>query len=123
VDELNAMLASLGDSGAAGSSASLRATGTGAVVQDSQRRVREALLAKREAASKRLAASVAALENVRLDLLRLKAGVGTVDQLTSDLSAARELQQEIERRIEARVEVEEALAPGGPAAEPGEGRA
>jgi serine/threonine-protein kinase len=109
VDELNAMLAGLGDTASASTSASLRTAGAGAVVQDNQQRLRVELLAKREAASRRLAASVAALENIRLDLLRLKAGVGTVDQLTADLSAAQELQEEIERRIEATREVEAAL--------------
>jgi len=118
VDEMNAMLAGLGDAARTTTSASLRAAGAGAAVQDSQEKLRGELLAKRDAASKRLAASVAALENIRLDLLRLKAGVGTVDQLTSDLSAARELEGEIERRIEAHAEVERALAgsrdSGGP---------
>jgi hypothetical protein len=53
--------------------------------------------------------AVAALENIRLDLLRLKAGVGTVDQLTADLNAARDLQHEIDLAVEANREVEEAL--------------
>ena len=66
---------------------------------------------KRDQAAQRLAVSVAALENIRLDLLRLKAGVGTVDQLTADLDAARDLQAEIALAIEARREVEAALKP------------
>ena len=115
VDELNAMLADLGEPAATAHSTSLRSTDSGATVRTAQQKLRDELLAKRQTASTRLAASVAALENIRLDLLRLKAGVGTVDQLTGDLSAAREIEQEIERRIEAKVEVEEALAGGRPA--------
>ena len=62
-------------------------------------------MAQRDLAAKRMAAAVAALENVRLDLLRLKAGVGTVDELSADLSAARDIQQDIERAIESQGEV------------------
>ena len=58
-----------------------------------------------------LSVMVAALENIRLDLLRLKAGVGTADQLTADFNAARDLQAEIEIAVEANREVEAALRP------------
>ncbi len=78
---------------------------------DQRTQLRADLTAQRERAVQRLAVSVAALENIRLDLLRLKAGVGTVDQLTADLDAARDLQAEIDLAIESRREVEAALRP------------
>jgi hypothetical protein len=111
VDELNAMIAGLGDEALSAQSATLRENQAGAVVLDQRTRLRADLIAKREQAAQRLAVSVAALENIRLDLLRLKSGVGTVDQLTADLDAARDLQAEIALAIEARREVEAALRP------------
>ena len=110
-DELNAMIAGLGDEAPLARSTSLRESPAGAVVADQRARLRADLTAKRERAVQRLAVSVAALDNIRLDLLRLKAGVGTVDQLTADLDAARELQAEIDRAIESQREVEAALRP------------
>ena len=111
VDELNAMIAGLGDEALLAHSTSLRESPAGAVVKDQQTQLRADLIARREQAAQRLAVSVAALENIRLDLLRLKAGVGTVDQLTTDLDAARDLQAEIDLAIESRREVEAVLRP------------
>ncbi|HWO89317.1 MAG TPA: protein kinase [Gemmatimonadales bacterium] len=109
VEELNAMLATA-EAGAAQESASLRsAEGAAVIVAGERSRVREQLTAERDAAQKRLAASVAALENVRLDLLRLKAGVGSLDELSADLAAARDVQEELARAIEAREAVESEL--------------
>jgi serine/threonine-protein kinase len=109
VDELNTMIAGLGDEALSAQSASLKESGAGAVVEGQRGQLRTELTSKRDQASQRLAVSVAALENLRLDLLRLKAGVGTVDQLTADLNAARDLQREIEIAVEAHREVEAAL--------------
>jgi hypothetical protein len=58
--------------------------------------------ARRDAATRR-ASAVAALENVRLQLLRLRTGLGSPANLTADLEAARE----IERQINAVIEVNE----------------
>ena len=44
----------------------------------------------------RLASSVAAIENIRLDLLRLQSGIDCADELTEDLKRARALQEEID---------------------------
>jgi serine/threonine-protein kinase len=117
VEELNAMIAGLGDEALSAQSATLRETPAGAVAHDQRSKLRADLIAKREQAAQRLAVSVAALENIRLDLLRLKSGVGTVDQLTADLDAARDLQAEIQLAIESRREVEAALRPGRGAAD------
>ncbi len=109
VDELGAAIGGLGAEGTAGKSSTLARSEAGAVVADHQAKLRADLDATRDAAAKRLAASVAALENLRLDLLRLKAGVGSVDELSADLAAARDLQAEIDLAIQARREVDDAL--------------
>jgi serine/threonine-protein kinase len=109
VEELNAMIAGVGDQALSAQSSSLRESSAGAALGDERERLRTELSAKRDQAALRLSTSVAALENIRLDLLRLKAGVGTVDQLTADLSAARDLGHEIDLAVEANREVEAAL--------------
>src|SRR4029077_10505568 len=105
-NELNAMIADVGDPARV------------MQAEDQRAKLRSELEAKRDQASQRLATTVAALENIRLDLLRLKAGVGTVDQLTADLAVARDVHREIEFAVEARQEVEAALR-SGPRSSPG----
>ena len=68
------------------------------------------LRAAQSTAQRRLSDAVAALENIRLDLLRLRGGVGTVESITADLAAARELGVETERLLAAQREVDAALA-------------
>jgi eukaryotic-like serine/threonine-protein kinase len=117
VDELDALIAGAGDETAAAHSTSLRrGGGPGAAgVADARERLRAELDAAREAAAQRLAASVAALENIRLDLLRLTAGAGTVDQLSADLAAAGDIAAEVDAALEGRREVEGLLGPGSDA--------
>ncbi len=74
------------------------------------------LEARRGTASKHLAESVAALEGVRLDLLRLHAGAGDLAPLTTLLDAARLLGEDVSRLAEARREADGAPAPRLPAA-------
>jgi hypothetical protein len=50
--------------------------------------------------NERLAAAVAALETIRLDLLRLHAAAGTPGDLTRDIEAAKRLSDEIGARVE-----------------------
>ena len=69
--------------------------------------VRE-LEAAREAAAARLAMAVTALENLRLDLLRLRAGVGSAGDLTTSLEAARRVGD----LVSAELEIRELLGPG-----------
>ncbi|HEU5219468.1 MAG TPA: hypothetical protein VFU23_12485, partial [Gemmatimonadales bacterium] len=57
----------------------------------------------------RLASTLAAMESVRLDLLRLKAGAGTPDDLTADLESARKVGERIEGLLDALREVEAGL--------------
>lgn len=70
------------------------------------------LSAAKEAAQRRLAEVVAALETIRLDLLRLRAGAGSVESLTADLTAAREIDEQTNRLLAGHREVEEALRRG-----------
>jgi eukaryotic-like serine/threonine-protein kinase len=64
---------------------------------------------ERDLVQQRLRDAVAALETIRLNLLRLHAGTGTVQSLTTDLGLARELARDIGRQVEGYREVEEAL--------------
>jgi hypothetical protein len=67
------------------------------------------------ASRQRLGDAVAALEVIRLDLLRLRAGGGgaTFDGITADLSAARELSLATDRLLDATGEVEQLLGTSG----------
>jgi len=67
------------------------------------------LSAERDLVQQRLKDAVAALETIRLNLLRLHAGTGSVQSLTTDLGLAREVAQSISRQIEGFREVESAL--------------
>ena len=113
VDELNEALASLGRDGVTGRSTALSRGGddTRAAMADQREKVRADLSATRDGVAKRLATSVAALENIRLDLLRLTAGVGTVDQISADLTAARQVGADVDAMLAGRREVETLLAP------------
>jgi hypothetical protein len=57
----------------------------------------------------RMSDVVTALETIRLDLLRLQAGVGSVEHITLDLAAAAEVGVEADRLVAGRREVEAAL--------------
>ena len=72
----------------------------------------EVLEARRAAASKHLADSVAALEGIRLDLLRLHAGANDLAPLTTLIDAARVLGEDLNRLAEAQQEVDKATVPG-----------
>jgi hypothetical protein len=57
----------------------------------------------------RLAETVAALENLRLALLKLRAGTGTLGDLTTWLERAREIGDYVDRRVAAEGEVRSLL--------------
>jgi serine/threonine-protein kinase len=71
----------------------------------------DALAARREAAAARLADSVAALEGLRLDLLRLHAGSSDLAPLTTLMHDARLLSEEVSRLASAQREADEATMP------------
>lgn len=54
----------------------------------------------------RLEQAVAALETIRLDLLRLQAGVGSAEDLTVDLEAAEAINQAVNAELSGRAEVD-----------------
>jgi serine/threonine-protein kinase len=60
----------------------------------------------REVARTRLADAVAALEGIRLNLLRLTAGTGSVEGLTTDLANAKDVSEEVGRLLAAHGEIE-----------------
>jgi hypothetical protein len=66
----------------------------------------EVLAARREAAKAQLAESVAALECIRLDLLRLHANAGDLAPLTTLMDAARLIGEDLSRLAEAHREAE-----------------
>jgi eukaryotic-like serine/threonine-protein kinase len=72
----------------------------------------EALAARREAASVHLGESVAALEGIRLDLLRLHANASDLAPLTTLMEAARRIGEDMSRLAEAQREVESAAGKG-----------
>ncbi len=67
------------------------------------------LQAERDLVQRRLKDAVAALETIRLNLLRLHAGAGSIQSLTTDLTLAREAAQEVELLLEAHREIDEVL--------------
>ncbi|MDB4884430.1 MAG: protein kinase [Gemmatimonadetes bacterium] len=76
----------------------------------------DVLDARRGEASAHLAESVAALETIRLDLLRLHAGAGDLAPLTTLIDAARLLGEDVSRLADARREADGAAAPRLPGA-------
>ena len=67
------------------------------------------LSAERDLVQQRLKDAVAALETIRLNLLRLHAGTGTVQSLTTDLGLAREIAAEISAQVDGYRAVEREL--------------
>jgi serine/threonine-protein kinase len=73
-------------------------------------RLRVDLRSLRERAGERLAATVAALENIRLDLLRLQLGDGRVESVTTSLLAAQDVALDLSNYVSAAREVERAIS-------------
>jgi hypothetical protein len=63
----------------------------------------------RDEARQRLAESVAALENLRVDLLRLRAGTAKLESVTTKLGKARDIAEQVDRLLEGQLEVEKLL--------------
>ena len=74
-------------------------------------RIRTELAAERDLVQLRLREAVAALETIRLGLLRLHAGTATVQSLTTDLGLAAQVAKEVDRLLDGRREVERLLRP------------
>ncbi|MEE8117692.1 MAG: hypothetical protein V3T28_11330, partial [Gemmatimonadales bacterium] len=69
-------------------------------------------LRERGVTGKQLTATVAALENVRIALLRLRAGTGSVEDLTLYLERARGIGEAVDRQLEGRRDVDRLLKDG-----------
>ncbi|HKE90586.1 MAG TPA: protein kinase [Gemmatimonadales bacterium] len=78
-------------------------------IKEKRDRVVNDLENERELVQRRLKDAVAALETIRLNLLKLHAGAGSVQSLTTDLTLAREAAQEVELLLQAHKEIEDAL--------------
>ncbi|MFL5580282.1 MAG: protein kinase domain-containing protein [Gemmatimonadaceae bacterium] len=68
-------------------------------------RVVEDMRGARDAAAARLTTVLAALEGIRLDLLRLKAGAAGPESITATLDAARRFGEDVDRAVEASAQV------------------
>lgn len=66
----------------------------------------------REDLEGRLERTVSALEGIRLELLRLKVGEGSIEGLTTQLGLAAEVSDQVRRLVDARAEVDRTLARG-----------
>jgi serine/threonine-protein kinase len=97
IAEMEAVLAEIGDDDPTLPSAQERA------------QVRANVELTRGQAQQKLKEAVAALETIRLGLLRMHAGSGTVESLTMELEAARELSGDMEGLLEGHQEVERIL--------------
>jgi eukaryotic-like serine/threonine-protein kinase len=83
--------------------------GTESLIDEERTRVADDLRAARQLAAERLATTVAALENIRLDLLRLQMGSAGLDSVTASLDAARAIGDRIAESLAAQAAVEQLL--------------
>jgi serine/threonine-protein kinase len=97
VTEMEAILAEIGDDDPLRPSAKERA------------RVRENVEATRAEAQEKLQKAVAALETIRLGLLYMHAGTGTVESLTMELETAKDLSSDMDNLLAGHREVERIL--------------
>jgi serine/threonine-protein kinase len=79
------------------------------VMADAEDEALAAARGERDAVRGRMQRTVAALESIRLNLLRLHAGSGTVESVTTDLGLAFEAAKEVDQLLEARHEVDDLL--------------
>lgn len=70
----------------------------------------EPVRARRDELKTKLSDAVGALETIRLNLLRLHAGTGSVEGLTTHIAIAAEVSADVQRLLEAKDEVERKLA-------------
>jgi len=85
---------------------------------DERARVADELRNTRTTAAQRLATTVAALESIRLDLLRLQMGAAGIESVTASLDAARTIGDRIAESLAAQAAVEALLR--DPSASPGD---
>ena len=108
LEELHDALAGIGTAPAAAGGGGGRG-GEGDAVAVRHDRIVTDLVAERDRVQQRLGDAVKALETIRLNLLRLRAGSGSVQSLTTDLGLAREVASEINLLLEGHQEIERDL--------------
>jgi serine/threonine-protein kinase len=113
IEELNGMLFDIGGEGDSGFSKRAASVVSNPDLRVQRDQVKDDLERARDGAQVRLQDAVASLETIRLGLLRLHAGSGTVGGITQDLTNASEIAGDIERLLEGRSEVEAALKGAG----------
>jgi len=99
VDDLDGVLAEIGET----------REGVGADAERADLRAR--VERTRDEARARMTDAISALEKIRLGLLRLHAGDGTVESLTMELGSASALSEAIERLLTGQREVKRLLRP------------
>ncbi len=110
VEELNATLAEIrGDRSESRSLEGAVLPGAGSSVADQRRKLENDVRSARDATQQRLSDAVAALETIRLGLLRMQAGSGSVESLTGDVAVARNVAEDIDRLLEGQREVDKLL--------------
>ena len=90
--------------------------GGDALVDEERSGVADSLRGARSLAAERLSATVTAIENIRLDLLRLQIGSAGIESVTASLDAARMIGDRIRDSVDAQAEVEDLLRRPGPSA-------
>jgi tRNA A-37 threonylcarbamoyl transferase component Bud32 len=88
--------------------------GAETLVGDERARVADELRGTRATAVQRLATTVAALESIRLDLLRLQMGASGIESVTASLEAARSIGDRIAESLAAQAAVEALLREPSP---------
>jgi serine/threonine-protein kinase len=83
---------------------------SGAAPHERRDRILAELQQERDLVQQRLGEAVAALETIRLGLLRLHAGTATVQSLTTDLGLARRVAKDVDQLLDGHREVERLLA-------------
>jgi hypothetical protein len=116
IEELDGMLFDIGGAGEAGLIANVPAGGSQPDITEHRDQLADDLQRARDEAQATLQDVVTSLENIRLGLLRMHAGTGTVGGITQSFSKADEIAADIERLLEGRAEVERVLSdePEGP---------
>jgi hypothetical protein len=111
IEQVERSVAELGnDRGSASSRTLAAAPGEGRSVLDNRERMIEQLSATRDAARTRLASTIAALENIRLGLLRVQLGAAPQESVTAALQAAQRVADDVDRVVAADAEVSKALS-------------
>jgi hypothetical protein len=111
IEKLDGSLVALdGDSAGALPSAVVDSEHEGRIRHEREQ-LRTDVRATRDQAAGKLAATVAALERIRLDLLRLQLGDGRIESITASLDAAREVASDLGAYADATEEVERSLRP------------